>query len=246
MFGPRPMELAYALLFLAGVLAMVLVISVLAYGLTRNGPPALPTTSQPRRSQMYRIIGSDNKEYGPVDLAQLRRWLAEGRINTTTKVLPEGATEWRTLGELPEFAAPSSSHGVPAATSRPASARVNGPATGLLVVAILGFVTQATSFFWNVFGMSFRGVGSDRMMNMFTGTLGIVFNFIAVVTGVIIVIGALKMKKLESHSWAMASSIIALLPCVSPCCLVGLPIGIWAVVVLSDPDVKNAFPQTNP
>src|SRR5262245_61190575 len=150
------MELAFVRLLLAGVLAMVLVISVLFYGLTRNGPTSsqATSTSLPRRSQMYRIIGSDNKEYGPIDLAQLRRWLAEGRIDARTRVLPEGATEWRTIGELPEFAAVP-----PGAPSRPAAERLNGPSTGLIVVAVLGFVAQITSFFFNILGMTFRGMG---------------------------------------------------------------------------------------
>ena len=56
-----------------------------------------------------------------------------------------------------------------------------------------------------------------------------------------ILFGALKMKKLESYGLAMAASIIAMIPCFSPCCLLGLPIGIWAVVVLSKPEVKSAF-----
>jgi hypothetical protein len=49
------------------------------------------------------------------------------------------------------------------------------------------------------------------------------------------------MKKLESYGLAMAASIIAMIPCVSPCCLLGLPIGIWALVVLMKPEVKSAF-----
>ncbi len=51
----------------------------------------------------------------------------------------------------------------------------------------------------------------------------------------------MKMKKLESYGLAMAASIIAMIPCLSPCCLIGLPIGIWALVVLSKPEVKSAF-----
>jgi hypothetical protein len=39
----------------------------------------------------------------------------------------------------------------------------------------------------------------------------------------------------------MTASILALAPCISPCCLVGLPIGIWALVVLSKPEVKSSF-----
>jgi hypothetical protein len=39
----------------------------------------------------------------------------------------------------------------------------------------------------------------------------------------------------------MTASVIAMIPCISPCCIVGLPIGIWAMVVLSKPEVKSAF-----
>lgn len=53
---------------------------------------------------MYKIIGSDGKEYGPISLEQLKQWLQEGRLNKLSKVLPEGTTDWRTVGELPELA----------------------------------------------------------------------------------------------------------------------------------------------
>ena len=54
---------------------------------------------------MYKIIGADQKEYGPIAAEQLRQWLAEGRVSAQTQVLVEGSTEWTTLGALPEFAA---------------------------------------------------------------------------------------------------------------------------------------------
>jgi len=53
---------------------------------------------------MYKIIGADEREYGPITSDQLRQWIREGRANAQTKVLPEGATDWRTLSELLEFA----------------------------------------------------------------------------------------------------------------------------------------------
>jgi hypothetical protein len=52
---------------------------------------------------MYKIIGSDGKEYGPISLEQMKQWLLEGRLNKQSKVLPEGTTDWRTVGELPEL-----------------------------------------------------------------------------------------------------------------------------------------------
>lgn len=54
---------------------------------------------------MYRIVGADGRQYGPVSTEQLQRWIVEGRANAQTYVLPEGAAEWKPLGTLPEFAA---------------------------------------------------------------------------------------------------------------------------------------------
>jgi hypothetical protein len=92
-------------------------------------------------------------------------------------------------------------------------------------------------------GLRETGSGPEAAIAFFTGTLGMVFGVIGVVIGVLILIGALKMKKLESYNWAMASSILALAPCVSPCCVVGMPVGIWALVVLSKPEIKESFQQ---
>jgi len=197
---------------------------------------------------MYRIIGGDQKEYGPVSIEQLRQWVAEGRVNAQTRVLPEGATEWKALGDLPEFAAvsPGTVPAMPAAPP-PGSAgaeQVKGPATGLIVVAVLGVVLQTISLIFNLAGASI--LANARMPNeawakMFSGTIGAVSSIIGILVSGIILFGGMKMKKLESYGMAMAASIIAMIPCFSPCCLIGLPIGIWAVVVLSKPEVKSAF-----
>ncbi len=53
---------------------------------------------------MYKIIGGDQKEYGPVTGEQLRQWFTEGRINGQTSILPDGASQWTPFSALPEFA----------------------------------------------------------------------------------------------------------------------------------------------
>ena len=53
---------------------------------------------------MYRIIGADGNEYGPVTAEQLRQWIVEGRANAQTKIQTEGSTEWKALADFPEFA----------------------------------------------------------------------------------------------------------------------------------------------
>ncbi len=198
---------------------------------------------------MYKIIGADQKEYGPVSAEQLRQWLAEGRVNAQTQILPEGATVWQALEDLPEFAAASPSPVPTIAVVPPsgpdAAAQVNGPAIGLIVVAVLGAVAQIASLIFNVAGASFvarhQMANQPAWANMFSGTVGVVSGLIALLLSGLIFFGATRMKKLENYGLAMAVSIIAMIPCFSPCCLIGLPIGIWAVVVLSKPEVKSAF-----
>src|SRR6266545_3107206 len=53
---------------------------------------------------MYKIIGADQREYGPVQAEQVRKWIAEGRANAQTKASSEGSSEWKTLADFPEFA----------------------------------------------------------------------------------------------------------------------------------------------
>ncbi|MBE0542628.1 MAG: DUF4190 domain-containing protein [Verrucomicrobia bacterium] len=92
---------------------------------------------------MYKIIGADGREYGPVSAEQLREWLKQGRVNAQTQIQPEGAAEWLTLGALPEFAAaPATAMETPpltpTGTARP---KTSGMAIASLVLGILGLVS---------------------------------------------------------------------------------------------------------
>jgi TM2 domain-containing membrane protein YozV len=53
---------------------------------------------------MYKIIGIDGQQYGPVGADQVRRWLAENRVNAQSLVQAEGSPEWKPLVAFPEFA----------------------------------------------------------------------------------------------------------------------------------------------
>jgi hypothetical protein len=52
---------------------------------------------------MYRIIGGDGNEYGPISAEVLRQWYAEGRVNGETQVRQEGGG-WLPMSAFPEFA----------------------------------------------------------------------------------------------------------------------------------------------
>jgi hypothetical protein len=53
---------------------------------------------------MYKIIGANGQPYGPVDAEQMRRWIAENRVNAQTLIQPEGASDWKPVSAFPEFA----------------------------------------------------------------------------------------------------------------------------------------------
>jgi hypothetical protein len=102
-------------------------------------------TQDQKDNDMYKIIGADGKEYGPIPAEQLRQWIAEGRVNAQTKVLPEGALEWKTIRDLPEFAAslPAPAPMAPISLAPPTS----GPTTNGLAITgmILGILSMATA-----------------------------------------------------------------------------------------------------
>ena len=153
-----------------------------------------------------------------------------------------------------ESPAPSPLGPVPPMNGGYATGKVNGPATALLVIAVINLVLAL----WGVvnslmtLGRPQQAVedlppmeGMDPNMTLQfiqgMGVVGVVVYLLAIAIAVVILMGALKMKRLQSWGLAMAAAILAMIPCLSPCCLLGLPFGIWALVVLNDPQVKSAF-----
>lgn len=58
--------------------------------------------------------------------------------------------------------------------------------------------------------------------------------------GVLIIAGSIQMLRRRGYGLAMTASVVAMLPC-SPSCILGLPFGIWSLVVLNRPEVRDAF-----
>jgi hypothetical protein len=51
----------------------------------------------------YKVRIADGSEIGPLDLAALRTWYAQGLIDRDSPVLPPGFKRWSTFGEIPEL-----------------------------------------------------------------------------------------------------------------------------------------------
>jgi prepilin-type processing-associated H-X9-DG protein len=103
----------------------------------------------------YKVIGGDHKQYGPVTLEDLRKWIAQGRLDAQNKVQLEGTDEWKSLGEIPELSeALRNRVPPPPLPSTPVSSPCSGLAVTSLVLGILGaFTCGITALFGLVLGI---------------------------------------------------------------------------------------------
>ena len=214
----------------------------------------------------YTIIGGDQKPYSSVTADDIRRWIADGRLNAQSLAKEENDTEWRPLSAFPEFADALAAGSAAAAAVDCARGGmpdvdaalqlVKGPAIGLKVTAILNIVLAAWSLVrMAVFPLKMQQFNSElqqlnnpqleqlfqRWMHMAYGPLGAVDSLFALAMSVLVLIGAAKMQSLRSFEFAFAAAILAMIPCLTPCCVLELPFGIWALVVLNKPEVKSQF-----
>jgi len=122
----------------------------------------------------YKIIGGDGQQYGPVSAEEVRRWIAEGRANAQTQALAEGATEWKPLSALPEFAllvaAPEPTEVPPQFAAQP------GLAPEIFTrdydLDIGSCVTNGWNLLKNNFGPVFGGVAIFLLVQLGLGALG--------------------------------------------------------------------------
>jgi TM2 domain-containing membrane protein YozV len=87
---------------------------------------------------VYKIIGTDGKSYGLVGADEIRRWLAENRINAQTLVQADGVQEWKPLISFPEFAFEFKSAPPPIAPSTAAARASNKIPAGICGILIGG------------------------------------------------------------------------------------------------------------
>jgi hypothetical protein len=119
-------------------------------------------------SAIYKIVGEDGKEYGPVTGEQIRQWIAEGRVESRTPVFMDGAKDWNFVGLLPEFAGrfaipinPPSPQGI----SSPVSplAKTNAYARAGMICGILSVTCCCCGFPFGVLGLVFSLIGLSQI-----------------------------------------------------------------------------------
>jgi hypothetical protein len=150
------------------------------------------------------------------------------------------------MPENPPAAPPAAAPAPPPPTPVNPQEAVSLPGIFLLITGIIGVLNGLASFAGGGMGRSLARFAKDeRMAEMLAksggGLSGIISGVIVLAASGLVIFGAIKMRQLQSWGLAMAASIVALLPCLGPCCCVGLPVGIWCLVILNKPEVKSAF-----
>jgi len=221
---------------------------------------------------MFKIIGADQKEYGPVSTAQIRQWITDGRLNATTQAQRATGGDWQPLSAFEEFAdifnpTPSGAAAtpeaaptgaptafpagapIPTASREMASSAVKGPAIALIIVGALGVLyylfNAVMVLSGNIPARPIPANASPAMRGFLEGMHGPqagVYSLIFALVNAFIVFGAVRMMKLQGHTLAIITCIVAMIPCASGCCcLLGLPFGIWGIMMLNKPEVKSQF-----
>lgn len=133
----------------------------------------------------------------------------------------------------------------PPPTAKDAYNQVSGPSVGLLVTGILGAIFSLTGLILSTVETGIESIMADKFSEEYAelaeGAAGIALCFVGLLVSAFIIYASLKIKELNQWGLCVAASIIAMIPCISPCCIVGLPIGIWCLVILTKPEVKAAF-----
>ncbi len=134
---------------------------------------------------------------------------------------------------------------VPANMKNKPKDQVSGPAIGLLITGIIGAAFSLVGFISLAIGTGLSHFWVKEFPEYFEKfyerSFALSSSLIEILAAAFIIYAALKMKDLQQWGFAVAASILAMLPCISPCCIIGLPIGIWSLVVLMRPDVKDSF-----
>jgi hypothetical protein len=164
---------------------------------------------------MYKVLGADNNEYGPVDADQIRRWIADRRLNGDSSARLEGASEWRPLREFPEFSAslqqatPAPNFDHAAGHAAPPSRRNNPMGLAGFVMGILALMCCCCyGFPFHILGLVFSLIALSQIRRHPAeeggegfAWAGLVLSVISIVLGVVLYFWQSSIPQTQWEEW---------------------------------------------
>lgn len=113
-----------------------------------------------------------------------------------------------------------------------------------LVLCTLSLIFAVITFLVNlgVLFQGYDGLTSQEMARQIGLETGRVF-FILLPLGMIY--GNIQAMRLGKFKWARFAAILMSIPCCSPLVVLGMPVGIWMLVLFNKPGVKERFADLN-
>lgn len=124
---------------------------------------------------------------------------------------------------------------------------VQGPAISLMAVSLIAVICGTAALVADVYLIVSGAVAKLEAMNEgpiseYTQiTVRTIWGAVLVIASSFVLYGAVQMRRLRSFGTARAAAIVAMIPLLGPCCILGIPFGIWAFVVLVRPGVRKSF-----
>jgi TM2 domain-containing membrane protein YozV len=131
---------------------------------------------------MYKIVGVNGQQFGPVSAEEIRHWIAENRVNAQTLVHVEGSPHWKPLGELPEFA--SELKAVPPQIAPP-PALAASRAANKIPAGVCGILLGSLGIHKFILGYTGAGVILLLVTVLSCGVLGAVTHIIGLIEGIL-------------------------------------------------------------
>jgi hypothetical protein len=122
--------------------------------------------------------------------------------------------------------------------------RVVAPAIALMTIASVGLALSLFNVGWALTKHEIDPRGPDIMQQVQKGAVGALAATVQggfVLLNLLILLGGIQMFRFRTWGLAVAASGLAMVNFGSCCCLPGIPIGIWSLVILLMPEVRAAF-----
>ena len=133
---------------------------------------------------MYKIVGVNGQQYGPVSAEEIRRWIAENRVNAQTLVHLEGSQDWKPLGSLPEFASELKAVPPPIAPAPPSPAAASR-ASNKIPAGVCGILLGSLGIHKFILGYTGAGLVMLLVTVLTCGIAGTVMHLIGIIEGIV-------------------------------------------------------------
>ena len=128
-----------------------------------------------------------------------------------------------------------------------ANASAQAPAIALICVGAIAIVLGSLGLVGDLF-MYLSGM-LDQLEERNNGPVSeytqvivrTIWGGVLLIAACYVLYGSIQMMRLRSYPIAFSAAVVATIPMLGPCCILGIPFGIWALVVLAKPEVKRAF-----